>query len=144
MLFQIVFVVQSLRHVQFFASPWAAKCQASLSFTISQSSLKLMSIESVMPSNCLILCHPFSSCLQSFPASGAFPMSQFFTLVDQSIGASASVLSMNIQCWFHLGLTSLISLQSKGLSNSGRYHRISGVDSEGNTTEHIISFIVYD
>ena len=59
---------------------------------------------------------PFSSCLQSFPASGSFPMSQFFTSGGQSIGASASVLSMNIQDWFLLGLTGLISLQSKGLS----------------------------
>ena len=61
---------------------------------------------------------PFSSCLQSFPASGSFPMSLFFTLGDQSIGASASasVLLMNIQGWFPLGLTGLISLLSKGLS----------------------------
>ena len=58
---------------------------------------------------------PFSSCLQSFPASGSFPMSQFFTSGDQSIGASASVLPMNIQDWFPLGLTGWISLQSKGL-----------------------------
>ena len=55
---------------------------------------------------------PFSSPLQSFPASGSFPMSQFFTSGDQSIGvsASASVFPMNIQDWFHLGLTGLISL----------------------------------
>ena len=61
---------------------------------------------------------PFSSHLQSFPASGSFQMSQFFTLGGQSIGvsASASVLPMNIQDWFPLGLTGLISLQSKGLS----------------------------
>ena len=61
---------------------------------------------------------PFSSCLQSFPASGAFPRSQFFTSGGQSIGVSASesVLPMNIQGWFPLGLTGLISLQSKGLS----------------------------
>ena len=60
---------------------------------------------------------PFSSCLQSFPASGSFPVSQFFTSGGQSIGvsASASVLPMNIQDWFPLGLTSLISLQSKSL-----------------------------
>ena len=58
---------------------------------------------------------PFSSCLQSFPASGYFPMSQFFTSGGQSIGASASasVLPVNIQCWFPLRLTGLISLQSK-------------------------------
>ena len=79
---------------------------------------KLMSIESVMPSNYLILCHPLSSCLQSFPASGSFLMSQFFTSSGQSIGvsASASVLSMNIQDWFPLGWTSWISFRSKGLS----------------------------
>ena len=61
---------------------------------------------------------PFSSCLQSFPASGFFQMSQFFTSSSQSIGvsASASVLPMNIQDWFPLGLTGWISLQSKGLS----------------------------
>ena len=63
---------------------------------------------------------PFSSCLQSFLASGSFPVSQLFTSGGQSIGASASasasVLQMNIQDWFPLGLTSLISLQSKGLS----------------------------
>ena len=61
---------------------------------------------------------PFSSCLQSFPAWGSFPMSQFFTSGGRSIGASASasVHPMNIQDWFPLGLTALISLQSKGLS----------------------------
>ena len=61
---------------------------------------------------------PFSSCFQSFPASGSFPMSWFFASGGQSIGASASasVLPMNIQDWFPLGLTGWISLQSKGLS----------------------------
>ena len=61
---------------------------------------------------------PFASCLQSFPASGSFPMSWLFALGGQSIGASASasVLPMNIQDWFSLGLTGWISLQSKGLS----------------------------
>ena len=59
---------------------------------------------------------PFSFCLQSFPVSGSFPMSQFFTSGDQSIGVSASVLPMNIQDWFPLGWTGWISLQSKGLS----------------------------
>ena len=61
---------------------------------------------------------PFSSCLQSFPASGSFPMSQLFTSGGQSIGASASasVLPMNIQDWFPLGWAGWISLQSKGLS----------------------------
>ena len=61
---------------------------------------------------------PFSSRLQSFPESGSFQMSQFFTSGGQSVGvsASASVLSMNIQDWFPLGLTGWISLQSKGLT----------------------------
>ena len=59
---------------------------------------------------------PISSCLQSFPASGSFPMSQFFQSDSRSIGMSASVLRMNIQDWFPLGWTGWISLQSKGLS----------------------------
>ena len=62
---------------------------------------------------------PFSSCYQSFPASGSFPVSQFFAIGGQSIGASVSawVLPMNIQDWFPLGLTGLISMRSKGLSS---------------------------
>ena len=59
---------------------------------------------------------PFSSSLQSFPASGSFPMSQLFASGDQSIRVSTSVLPMNIQVWFHLGWTGWISLLSKGLS----------------------------
>ena len=68
-------VVQKLSHAQLSVTPWTVALQASLTFTISQSLLKLMTIESVMPSNPLILCRPFSSCPQSFPASGSFPMS---------------------------------------------------------------------
>ena len=62
--------------------------------------------------------HPLLShlCLQSFPASGSFPMNQFFTSAGQSISTSATVLPMNIQGWSPLGLTALSSLQSKGLS----------------------------
>ena len=88
--------VQSLSHDRLFVTPWTAACQAFLSITNSWSLLKLTSIESVMPSNHFILVVPFS-CLQSFPASGSFPMSQFFLSGGQSIGASASVLPMNIQ-----------------------------------------------
>ena len=67
---------------------------------------------------------PFSSCLQAFPASGSFPMSQFFASGGQRIGvsASASVLPMNIQDWFPLGLTGWIFLQSKGLSSLLQHH----------------------
>ena len=61
---------------------------------------------------------PFSTCPQSFPASGSLPMSQFFVSDGQSIGASTSVLPINIQGWFPLGLTGLISLLSKGLSRA--------------------------
>ena len=102
-------VVQSLSHAWLCVTPCTATHQASLSFTISRSLLTLMSIELMIPSNHLILCCPLS-CPQSFPASESFPMSQLFTSGGQNIGASASVLSMNIQGWFPLGLTSLISL----------------------------------
>ena len=91
--------------------------QASLSITKSRSLFKLMSIESVMLSNHLILCHPLLL-LQSFPASGYFQMNQFLQSGGQSTGvsASASVLPMNIQDWFPSEWTGWISLQSKGLS----------------------------
>ena len=110
--------VPSPSRIWLFVTPWTPAHEASLSITNSWSLLKFLSIESVW-------CHPTissfvvsSSCLQSFPASGSFPMSQFFTSGDQSIGVSTStsVLSMNIQDWFPLGLTGWISLMSKGLS----------------------------
>ena len=94
--------VQLLSCVRLFATPWTAACQASLSITNSQSLLKLMSIESVMPSNHLIFCWPLSSCLQSFPASGSFPVSQLFTSGGQCTRTSASdsILPMRIQSCF--------------------------------------------
>ena len=99
------------------ATLWTAAHQASLSFTTSQSLLKLMSIELVMPSSQLILCHSLLLLSSIFPSTRVFPMSQLFTSGGQSIrvSASASVLLMNIQDWFPLGWTGLI-LQSKGLS----------------------------
>ena len=106
------------------ASPWTA-AQHTPQYSISQSLLKFMSTDSVMLPNHLILCSlpstphpPISSCPQSFPASGSFPMNRLFPSGSQSIGASASetALPMNNQGWFPLGLTGLISLQSKGLS----------------------------
>ena len=78
--------------------PITTACQASLFITNSQSLLKLMSIESVMPSNHLDLCVPFSSHLQSFPASGSFPISQFFQNIG--VSASVSVLPMTIRIDF--------------------------------------------
>ena len=92
-------LVQSPSNVRQFETPWTAACQASLSLTNSQSLLKLMSIESVMSLNHLILCRPLLLLLQSFPAPGSFQMSQFFTSGGQTIGVSAlpSVLPMNIK-----------------------------------------------
>ena len=99
-------------------TPWTTACQASLSITNSQSLLKLMSIESGMPSNHLIFCCTLLLRPSIFPSIRVFPVSQFFTIGGQSIKASASpsVLPMNIQDCFPLGLTGLISWHSKGLS----------------------------
>ena len=110
--------VQSLSHVRLFETPWTEHTW-----------LPCPSLSTIVCSNSCSLsqwCHPtisssvipFSSCPQSFPASGSFPMSQFFASGGQSIGvsASASVLPMNIQNWCLWGLTGLIFLQSKGLS----------------------------
>ena len=110
--------IQSLSRVWLFATPWITARQASLSITNSWSLLKLMPMESVMLSSHLILCRPFSSCPQSLPASGSFPVSQLFPWGGQSIGISAlaSVLPMNTQDWSPSGWTGWISLQSKGLS----------------------------
>ena len=130
-----VVVVQLLSCLWLFATLWAATPQASLSFTTSQSLLKLLSTESMLTSNYLIPWGPFS-CPQSFPASGSFPMSQFFTSGGESIGASASasVFPMNIQCWLHLGLTGLISFQSKSLL---QHH-----NSEASILQHSAFFMV--
>ena len=92
-------------------TPWTAACQDSLSITNSHSLLKLKSIESVMLSNCLILCCPLLLLPSIFPSishfSQSFTMNQLFASGGQSIGVSAStsVLPMNIQDWFPLGLT---------------------------------------
>ena len=110
--------VQSLSRVWLFTTPWAAAHQASLSIINSQS----------YPNSCPSSwwCHPaisssvvlFSSCLQSFPASGSFQMSKFFASGGQSIRIStpASDLPVSIQDWFPLGWTGWICLQSKGFS----------------------------
>ena len=110
--------IQLLSRVWLFATPWTAALQAPLSMTISRSLLKLMSVELVMSSNHLILCCPLLLLPSIFPSMGSFSVSQFFTSGGQSIeaSASASVLPMNIQGWFSLGWTGMISLQSKGLS----------------------------
>ena len=119
----IVSSAQLLSCVQLFATPWTAEWQASLSVTNFQSLLKFMSLWTWCHHH--RWCHPiisssvvpFSSCLQSFPASGSFPMRQFFTSMARA-SASASVLPMNIKDWFLLGLIGWISLQSKGSQES--------------------------
>ena len=113
-----VALLQSLSRVRLFATPWTAACQASLSFTISRSLLKLMSFESMMPSKHLILCHLLLFLPSVFPSIRFSSSESALHISGQSTGASASasVLPMNIQDWFPLGLTGLISLQSKGFS----------------------------
>ena len=114
----VVVVVQSPNHVLLSVTPWTEACHTSLSFTNSLSLLNLMSIESVMPSNHFILCHSHLLLPSVFQASESFPVNCLFASGDQSIGlwASASVLPMNIQGSYPLGLTVLIALQFKGLS----------------------------
>ena len=110
--------VQSLSRVQLFLTQRTTARQASLTITNSLSLLKLMSIELVMPSNHLTLCHPLLLQPSVLPQIRVFSNESVFGSGSQSIGvsASASVLPMNIQNWFPLGLTGWISLKSKGLS----------------------------
>ena len=110
--------VQSFSHVRLFATPWSSAHQAFLPFTSSWRLLKLMSIASVMPSNHLILCCPLLLSPSIFPNIRVFSSESVLCIRWPSIGVStsASVLPMNIQDWFPLELTSLMSLQSKGLS----------------------------
>ena len=108
-----------LSRVRLFATPWTAACQASLSITNFQSSLKLMPIESVMPSNHLTLCRPLLLLPSIFPSIRVFTNESVPRISwpkDWSVSASASVLPMNAQDWFPLGGTGWLSLQSQGLS----------------------------
>ena len=111
-------VVQPLSHVRLSATSWTLACQAPLSSTVSQKLLKFMSIESVMLSSHLIFCRPIFLLSSIFPSIRIFSNELTLCIRWPSIGvsASASVLLVNIQCWFPLGLTSLIALLSKGLS----------------------------
>ena len=129
-----------IKPCQLLVTPWTAAHQPSLSFTVSQDLLKLMSTRSVMLSKHLILCCPLL--LLSFLPSGSFSMSQLFTSGGQSIRVSVSVLPMNIQGWFPLELTDFISLESKGLSRvfsitTVRKHKFSGVQPSLWSNSHI-------
>ena len=121
------------------ATLWTAAHQASLSITNSRSLLKLMSIESVMPSSHLILCCPLLLPPSIFPSITVFPMSQFFALGGQSIrvSASASVLPMNTQDWSPLWWTGWISLQSKNSQESSPRPQFRSINSS------VLSFL-YD
>ena len=115
-----IVVVQSPGLILLFTPPWTAAHQASLSLTFSQSLPKYMCIESMMPSNHLILCHSLLLPLSLFQHQGFFQWVGLFASGSQSIGASASastsVLPMSIQGWCHLRLTGFIFFLSKGLS----------------------------
>ena len=110
----VVAVVQSFSHIWLFAEPVDCNTAGFLSSPPPRACSDSLFIDSVMPSNYLIFCFLFS-CLQSFPASRSFPMSQLFASCDQYIetSASASALPMNTQDWFPLGLTGLISFSRR-------------------------------
>ena len=129
-----VVVVQLLGRVQLSMTPWTAAHQASLSFSISWSLLKLIPNHLISSS-----ITRFSSCPQSFPASGPFPMNQLFTSDGQSIGASAStsVLLMNIQDWFPLGLTGLISLCPRDSQESSPTLQFKSINSSALSLLHV-------
>ena len=132
-------------------APWFITRQAFLSIINSRSSFKLMSIKSLMPTRWTWVCPaisssviPFSSCAQSLPASGSFPVGQLFAWGGQSIGvsASASVLPMNTQGWSPTGWTGWISLQSKGLSRvfsntTVQKHQFFGTQLSSQSNSHI-------
>ena len=139
--------VQSLSRVQLFTIPWISACQDSLSITNSRSSLKLMSIESVMPSSHLILCRPLLLLPPTLPASESFSMSQLFAWGGQSteVSALASFLPKNTQDWFPLGWTGWISLQSKGLSRvfsntTVQKHQFFGAQLSSQSNSHILTW----
>ena len=136
--------VQSLNCVRLFATPWITAHQASLSITNSLSLLKLMPIESVMPSSHLILCRPLLLLPPIPPSTRVFPMNQLLPWGGQSIrvSASASVLPMNIQDLSPSGWTGWISLQSKGLSRvfsntTVQKHQFFGTQLSSQSNSHI-------
>ena len=135
----------SLFLVWLFMTPWPAAHRISPSFTSSRSLCKLMSIESVMPPNHLILCHPLLLLPSIFPSIRAiFPSESVFPSGGQSIGISpsASVLPMNIQDWSPLEWTGWNSLKSKGLSRvfsntTVQKHQFFGAQLSSTSKSHI-------
>ena len=148
-LVNVCYCCSVLSHVLFFVTPWTAAHHASLSFTISYICSNSCPLSQWCHSTISSSVIPFSSCLRSFPASGSFPMSQLFASGGQSIEASTSapVLPMNIQGWFPLGLTGLISLQFKGLSRvfsntTVRKHQFFGAQPSSQSNSHIHTWLL--
>ena len=137
--------VQLLSRVQIFVTPWNAACQASLSITNSQSLPKLMSIESVMPSNHLILCHPLLLLPSIFPRIRGFSNESDLRIrwpKYWGVSASTSVLPVNTQDWSPLGWTAWVSSQSKGLSRvfsntTVQKHQFCGAQLSSQSNSHI-------
>ena len=144
---QFMYVIRShqlLSRVRLFATPWIAARQASLPITNSRSSLRLTSIESVMPSSHLILCRPLLLLPPTLPASESFPMSQLFAWGGQSTGVSAlaSFLPKKSQDRSPSEWTDWISLQSKGLSRvfsntTVQKHQFFGAQPSSQSNSHI-------
>ena len=141
--------VQSRSRVGLFATPWIAACQASLSITNSWSSLRFTSIESVMPSSHLILCHPLLLLPSNLPASKSFPVSQLFAWGGQSTGVSAlaSSLPKKSQGWSPSEWTGWISLQSTGLSRvfsniTVQTHQFFGAQPSSQSNSHIHTWLL--
>ena len=141
--------VQSLSCVRLFVTPWTAAWHASLFITNSQSLLKLMSIESVMPYNHLILCCPPFLLPSIFPSIRVFSNMSVLCQTGKStvVSASASVLPMDIQDWSPLGWAGWISLQSKGLSrvffsNTVQKHQYFGIQPSLWSSSHIQASLV--
>ena len=141
--------VQSLSHIWLFATPWIAARQSSLSITNSWSLLKLMPIESVMPSSHLILCRLLLLLPPSPPSIRVFSNESTLCIGGQStrVSASALVLPMNTQHWSPLGLTGWISLQSKGLSRVFsntivQKHQFLGAQLSSQSNSHIHTWLL--
>ena len=141
--------VQSLSHVWLSKTPWIAAHQAPLSITNSRNSLRLKSIESVMPSSHLILCHPLLFLPPIPPSIRSFPMTQLFAWGGQSTGVSAlaSVLPKNTQDWSPLEWTGWIPLQSKGLSRvfsntTVQKHQFFGAQLSSQSYSHIHTWLL--
>ena len=141
--------VQSLSRVRLFVTTWTSAYQLPCPSPTPRACSNSCPLSQLCHSTISSSAVPFTCCLQSFKASGSFPMSQYLTSGGQSIGdsASASVLPMNIQDWFPLRLTGLISLQSKGLSRvflntTVQKHQFFGAQISLRSSSHIHAWLL--